>query len=379
MNCESNQCCAVIHNNQRCPNMAQIHASHCLEHIQTATKLYGKYKKICDTAYSLDINKQISDMQAKFKHVYDCYIWLNRAFHARLKHRRYAFVPECYDDGHNQQFKFITDKLKQCEERLTEIYKLHEKMNAMEHIDIYDIQEDTHDKQLIKHDTIDSIPTDIILKKKKRDNNEKEENRLIERYYNENMERLEKRSKINHMCLNIIKSLVEPKIIIDTSTVFEICVLMHHLTVELHRIGYLNDNYVPEKCQDCNCGNYVTYDVRLTCGCVFRNDTVEKYFNIMSDKTIKYFCEIMLVHKEKLIPLVDDLLKLYASYKERLIGDMKVTIKWSKKLDRLKMKPCFFPEPEKYSKILSEMRMRKKNYIHKYGKYYDNDDSDDSE
>ena len=35
----------------------------------------------------------------------------NKAYNARMEHRKYAFVPECYDEGHDYQFVFIKNKI----------------------------------------------------------------------------------------------------------------------------------------------------------------------------------------------------------------------------------------------------------------------------
>lgn len=376
MNEENNQCCAVIHGDKRCSKQTVTHTNHCPEHLPTANKLYTNYKKICDTAYNLEINKPISNLSEKFNYLYDCYLWFNRAFHARLKHRRYAFVPECYDEGHNKQFTFILEKMNKCEEMLQEMHLLNEEIKQDQLKDIHLEVEDHTEKSNIKQTAIESIPETIKKNKVKRDNNEKEENRLIEKYYNENKEQLEKRNKLNYVCFNVIESLLENFVDTDEINMFEITVLIHHLTLKLYNYGYFEDNYMPEKCKDCQCNNYVSYDERLACGCIFQNNTLDKYFNLMSDTTIKKFCEIMLLHKKKLLPMIEDLIGLYDSYQEDLLIKTKVRIKWSKKASRLKVKICFDPEPEKMSKIMARMRMKKKHYFDKYGNEYYSDNEE---
>ena len=118
MSCEINQCCAVVQNNKRCSNLSiNPHMNHCSIHHDNAVKLYTQYKQICEVAYNLDINKSINNMNDQIKHLMNCYVWLNKAFYARLKHRKYAFVPECYDKGHNIQFEMINEKLDVCEKK----------------------------------------------------------------------------------------------------------------------------------------------------------------------------------------------------------------------------------------------------------------------
>ncbi|ARF12163.1 hypothetical protein Klosneuvirus_3_298 [Klosneuvirus KNV1] len=374
MNEENNQCCAVIHGDKRCLNQTINHTNHCSEHLSIANKLYVNYKKICDTAYNLEIDKPISNPNEKFNYLYECYLWFNRAFHARLKHRRYAFVPECYDEGHNKQFTYILDKMNKCEVMLEEMHRLNEEIKQDRQQDRQQDQEEHLEEPPNKHNIIESIPETIKKNKVKRENNEKEENRLIDKYYNENKERLEKRDNLNYVCFNVIVSLLESVVDTDEINMFEITVLIHHLTLKLYRFGYFEEDYMPEKCKDCKCNNYVSYDERLACGCIFQNNTLDKYFNLMSDATIKKFCEIILLNKQKLLPLVGDLVSLYESYQEELLIKTRVRIKWSKKSSRLKLKPCLDPEPEKMSKIMARMRMKKKHYVEKFGNEYYSDD-----
>src|SRR5437868_4906757 len=56
MSCKENQCCAVTDENKRCPNTSLHGTSHCKVHYSTAIKLYKTYKRVCETAYNLNIN-----------------------------------------------------------------------------------------------------------------------------------------------------------------------------------------------------------------------------------------------------------------------------------------------------------------------------------
>jgi hypothetical protein len=78
-------CCAVV-DTGRCHN-------------PKAVELYLKYKTLCNRLDKLEVeNLDICD---NLKRAIKCYSLLEQAFKASLKHRRYAFVPECYDEGHN--------------------------------------------------------------------------------------------------------------------------------------------------------------------------------------------------------------------------------------------------------------------------------------
>lgn len=364
MNCDNNQCCAITHNNKRCQNSVINHSKHCTEHYSNAMKLYKKYKEICDVAYNLDINKDIKDLTQKYNHINNCYIWLNRAFHARLKHRRYAFVPECYDEGHNAQFTLISNKLKLCEDKLFEIHTEYEQVNKQNEVmePIESVEEDT---KPIKNNIIDTIPEEINKQKTKRVNNEKEEMLLVEKYIKHNQKLLDKRDSLNYVCFNIIMNLVEPEMLLDDENTFDMCVYLHHLTRELYSIAYFEPDFKPEKCKECACNNFITYDVTLACACIFRHNTIQKYLNLMSEKALRTFCELMLFHKEKLRPLVSDLIELHDQYGDKLLS-VKVILKWSKKLNRLALRESFEPEPIKMSKLMADRRLKKQYFMQKY-------------
>ena len=323
--------------------------------------MYKKYKEICDVAYNLDINKDMNDLTEKFKYINSCYVWLNRAFHARLKHRRYAFVPECYDEGHNMQFKIIASKLKQCEDKLYEIQTEYEQVKEPDKEE----QQVEEEKEPVKNNIINTISEDISKQKIKRANNEKEEMLLIEKYIKHNQELLDKRDSLNNVCFNIIMNLVEPELMIDEFNAFDMCVYLHHLTRELYKIAYFDTDFKPEKCKECACNNYITYDVTLACSCIFRYNTVQKYLNLMSEKALRTFCELMMFHKEKLKPLISDLIELNDTYGDNLLN-VKVIFKWSNKLNRLALRETFEPEPIKYSKLFADRRLKKKYFMQKY-------------
>jgi len=51
-----NKCCAVTDDNKRCNKQTIYSSYHCSEHYNKAKELYIKYKKICSTAYNLNLN-----------------------------------------------------------------------------------------------------------------------------------------------------------------------------------------------------------------------------------------------------------------------------------------------------------------------------------
>src|SRR5437868_9122502 len=122
MSCKENQCCAVTDDNKRCLNSAIHGTFHCNIHYTKAIKLYKNYKRVCETAYKLNINQNFDNINDRIAHITKCYLWLNKAFDARMNHRKYAFAPECYNEGHNFQFEIITKKIKKCEKVLNDLW-----------------------------------------------------------------------------------------------------------------------------------------------------------------------------------------------------------------------------------------------------------------
>lgn len=121
--CQIIQCCAVVNTNQRCNNNVLGTSKHCFEHHDMAVKLYLNYKKICNRIEKLHIDRQFSDNIDNIKFLLEYYDLLNKAYSARMEHRQYAFVPECYDEGHNIQFQLINNKIQICEDRICQLLK----------------------------------------------------------------------------------------------------------------------------------------------------------------------------------------------------------------------------------------------------------------
>src|SRR5437868_14767322 len=119
--CIYKQCCATTASG-RCINCTvSMQSDHCYIHRNRSNKLYLQYKQICETAYNLNIDRSISNVKERIKYLTECHQIFVRAYNARLKHRHYAYVPECYDSGHNHQFKIIQDKINKCREKLLQI------------------------------------------------------------------------------------------------------------------------------------------------------------------------------------------------------------------------------------------------------------------
>src|SRR5690606_31388839 len=110
-------CCAPNLENglDRCKNQTVSDQSdHCKLHQNYSNELYLHYKQVCKIAYDLDIEKEISNTNKRIKYLTECQLLFEEAWKARKKHRNYAYVPECYDSGHNFQFTYIEEKMNRC-------------------------------------------------------------------------------------------------------------------------------------------------------------------------------------------------------------------------------------------------------------------------
>ena len=447
MNCTQNQCCSPTINNKRCVNQVFKSSRHCKTHYPYANKLYMKYKKICDVAYNLNINtvdhnkkyntnnntntnanisrKKVVDVEdfkkiIMEKHDYftHCYVWLNKAFTARLQHRKYAFVPECYDDGHNYQFEMLQDKINLCETKLMEVNSEYEKhkylfdiqpdilnmanvlntqnisnsmqlvpyvkissmsntlntsktTNRFERLSVANKNNHNHKKHTDKHDKHTDKHTNKHTDKHNHDNNdqdddqdddnenendkfdiqeikqkikkcnrmreqmEREEEQIIQKYIEENQQILDWRYKVTELIATFIEKLCSPIIVFkEDECRLSIYAAIHNLVRELYNICYFEKDYVPSKCKDCTCGNYITFPLTLGCSCIFNNNTIFKYFNLLSVDSLKKFYEVLLFNANKIKPFIEDLYFYNIMFDENMIF-MQMELAWSPEKNRL--------------------------------------------
>ena len=372
MNCSNNQCCAPTVDNKRCPNSVINGANHCKNHLVYAKGLYDKYKKICNIAYNLDIEKDIHNVESHHNHLMQCYVWLNKAFTARMRHRKYAFVPECYDEGHNMQFEIIQKKIDVCEKKLMEICPDIKNENTDTRIQLYIPDYQNYYRELILEDNTDSDESNefddnddfdmactqqkISECKNKRGLMEREIDNVMDKYMKENSLVLEWRSKIISFIFAYIEKLFESVPAFEDNA-FVFCVAIHNLVRELHHARYFSKNYKPEKCVDCKCNNFISYYLRLGCGCVFSNSTIPRYFNLMSTETLKRFYEVLLLNKDKIKPFVNDLNFHYTLFDDNMLF-MHMELVWNQEKQRLALSQAAGPPYEKRSKLLASLRKR---------------------
>jgi hypothetical protein len=385
--CEDTQCCALSHNNKRCTNQTiNSQKLHCKDHYDKAVVLYNQYKKVCDLAYKMDINKEksMNNINEKINYLNLCYRWYIKAYEARLKHRDYAFTPENQDFGHNLQFKIIQDKIDACEKRLAELYHEHTstkshqstfketlESNEIESTNMNGLElEDETETEMTSgsekpaNQKLDQAFNQVNKFKLKRANDEKETNALIQTYMLENTQVYEEMSKLVKLAAKTMTTLYVPTETTDAVDVFYTYVGIFHLVRELYGIGYLTPDYKPVVCTDCKCGSILPYDIKLSCTCVFLytqnnpNPSIEKYLYSMNKGSLKTLCQLIFAHGSKIKPLVEDFIYYYRIYDQTILTT-EIELFWDLKNKRLKI-GTESVKTEKRSKHMATFRRSKR-------------------
>src|SRR5579872_4652502 len=170
------RCCAVISGNLRCSNNVIGESKHCEIHNADATRLYLKYKKICNQIDKFQLNRSFSTISEQIKYLLKYIDILTKAHTGRLVHRQYAFVPECQDEGHELQFKILERKIIECENKLQTLFDKEIGIQKSEPTD----QTDSSETQ--SNSIITEAKKKVDVYRKKRQSDAAEEAKLIETY-----------------------------------------------------------------------------------------------------------------------------------------------------------------------------------------------------
>ncbi len=368
MECSSNQCCAPNTSNTRCTNSVNEGTNHCDIHRSHAMKLYHRYKTLSDKVDNLNINQQFPKLQDRINHVMRCYVLLNKTFSARTKHRKYAFVPECYDEGHDYQFVKLKGLIDKCENILGELYSSTPSESDSTESD------GSVEGDLESIDT--TVKASVTKYRKYRRNIENDIERWINKYIQDNKIILERRELLAKHIAKITLEMFDTygcEYDEELDYSFEKCVMMFHLSRRLHNMGYLpkdstgkkNKAYVPQKCRHCNCNEYEATDLKLGCGCIFEANTISKYLNLCSEDTLKQYYGTLLFNKEKIIPILSDIKLLYALYGNNLLF-MKLYLLWDPLKQRLVIEQNMNTTPMKQSRLMAATRLKNKVYQKRY-------------
>lgn len=121
------QCAAFFLKDTRCGGDVVGDSHHCEYHREKAKRLYLKYKKLDQKYEYLENNPCVlDDVGSKIDYYIKLYDIYHKAYLAREKHRKYAFVPECYDEGHDYQFTKLNRNMDDCGKTLVGLFKLAE-------------------------------------------------------------------------------------------------------------------------------------------------------------------------------------------------------------------------------------------------------------
>jgi hypothetical protein len=351
MECSSNQCCAIDNNFSRCKNACVGDSDHCQLHRETAVKMYHAYKKYQNKVDGLDLNKKIKDDKKYLKYLMDCYVLLNETYNLRMKHRKYAYVPECYDEGHDYQFTKLKTQITELENKLSLFYNYNIE-NQKKEIETFSEDDDETPTEIIKH--TNTVNEKIRKYNKHRNNLDK----WIEQYNEENRVIIERRLEYIRLIVEFVDSLFEEE---EDNNYFIINVSVFNIVRKLYSIGYFESTFKPNKCENCDCGSYINVDVALVCPCVVNNNTIQKYFNLSNEDNLKFYYDKLVSNKEKIKPIIQDMNKLYKIYKDQIIC-IKLLFDWDPNQNRLKLVENYLPTKMKPSKMLAMTRLNNRAY-----------------
>ena len=342
MGCQSmqiRQCCALV-DNKRCTLNVIGDSKHCHLHHDTAVKLYLKYKKICNRVEKMSTRKLCGNINECITQLMRYFDILNKAYDARMAHRTYAFAPDCYDDGHNEQFEKIQGKISECEESLQKLFDIATQSESVSKSkskpDIDDTVPDRSSKSNTKTDIVTNAKTKVreYRDKRKRDFDKEQQN--VDNYLRDLQVYRDVKENYDGDVISTL-SQVYP-IIGDAEYGCTFLILYYHLIDGLNTIKFFDDNFRFKKCNIANCTECVSQDFLFKCQCFGAYKTVESFFAPRSMYQINQFAKTIVeprnIDKNNLI--YNDLLKLYAIMGPRLFT-IKIVLSWSASLGRFEL------------------------------------------
>lgn len=324
----------------RCEHSTYGESKHCKQHHTKALKLYLNYKALCDYADKLNIHKPVKNRSKKIAHLKNCHQRLVDAYNARMKHRNYAFFPDCWDYGHNLQFTIINNKIETCQREIKNlIASRFTSMRSEDHVYVDDDDNDNDDtnddtngdpNSDTNSDTIEykNLVSSIrsFNKLKKRD--EIETNLMLEKYISINKKRVEKENKAIVIFAKILKNISKTDDVVMNESLFRLIGFMDY------SVEYFDEDYIPKICSNCDCKQYQSYDFLLDTNKLGDKDSLESLFTGTRVEFIDYMVDTTLSNLSKIIPICGDLKGLYKIY-GRSILNMGISIQWDRKTKRL--------------------------------------------
>jgi hypothetical protein len=386
--CIIKQCCAPI-GDKRCSNPTlNANCDHCEIHQEEHLRLYLKYKEICAVANSKKIYVKIKDRHQHIKHLMHCLRWLENAYDAREEHQLRAYVAETVDYGHKEQFNIIQDKIDFCREKVAQLYK------ELEEIETYkeeeeEIEESESELPLEEiseitiveksEDTKSSILDKIEIFKNKQTKDKLEFDKILKKNTKENEKIKREKTKAATLCKNLINELLDShRLWTEYSNKSEhqmfLELAVFTTLIELHNLRYYSDDYEPEECPNCDCGNFKESEYKLGCPCFLKkgNDTISVLaYNDLEH--IKVISQEIIYYSELIDPIVEDLIGCYKKHGTRLIKKMMMFL-WDPDQERLVLSydgVTWKSKPSEQFKL-----MRKKKTLRSHDVISDRDDDE---
>ena len=346
MSCESNQCIAVGADRSRCKSAA-VNGQYCLTHHATSLKFYKKYKELSSSVEKLDLKREFTSHKDRLKYLIKAYTLINSAYLARLKHRRYAVAPECYDRGHNIQFQHLSELILKCERKICKLRLIVEPKHR---------SDESKSESKSDEDTNVNFNELVETATKKRQKLENDFQFWENLYLKENNQLLQERQTlifhIANVLIDLFNATKEPPVLLNEMKFGDYIydeddfedenddpllrvVIAYNLILSLHyRALYFMKDYKPELCQGCKCGNYNCYDVHLCCSCIKDNNSIFRYLNVMNLESMKVFYGIILMNRDRIRPVVLDAKKFMTIYGTKILW-MRFYVMWEPSLKRL--------------------------------------------
>jgi hypothetical protein len=307
------RCVAQFTNDTQCTNTTIAGAKHCKLHHEKTISLYIKYKKLCKIADTLNIEQKFNNTEKQINHVMRCYILFNKAFNAREKHRKYSFVPEYHDSGHNYQFTKLKNQILRCEDILSKLQDIPVPFNILK---------EEKEKDDIKLEPITISQRIQKFQKKRQDCTE-----YIDQYIKDLEESREKKLFLVAEIIKCVRIIFGEPVHDDDKyeyipyteqPVSYRSLIMFDLAHSLENIGYFKGNFSKDRPYKFNLGSTSVTENILT---------IFEYFLYLSEDALKKGFEIMLFNKQKLIPFTDDIRAVVSELGKRLIS-AKLCLVW---------------------------------------------------
>lgn len=310
---EIRRCSAPIEKNHRCSNLTIGSSDHCKTHSEKTKPLYIKYKQIQKKLEKYKIDTTDSNNLLRY------YSLLRQLYDARCDHRFAAYVPECFDYGHDKQFEILLSQISCCEEFLSKLFESSDSYQGK----VKKITETSDTSAVIETESEEVTTENIHIKiskfKAKRSHDKEEEERLLDIYINENREEYNQRVELVEKIDRFFNVIISHFGDLDYPIITKVAI--YNLMGQLYLSGFFEDSF---KFKLCSCKrDYRNIKVGLLeCGCVLRYTNLEssnifKFFLLqIAGKNLTTLLKILEEKFVRLCPIIKELAQLH-----KIFGD----------------------------------------------------------